>query len=268
MVAHTACVVSASAREVRRRLRRWPVGPGGSRGTHSSPSRRHRLHESVNSTPHATLAEWQLRQARLRGWPPSLEQSRPRRRQRAQGRSSAQAVLDARQCRHACSRLRLPVDPESKDGRRWLASSSSAARFSVESESDPADLAVRQRGRGGRGAVSAAGSPGSTHAPSQPGKHLGSRRFPCKNSGSRGRAARGGGGAHRSESQRPEVAIVASEPSRDRGIDGSVSSIARRCTRAHERAGLQIWGLAFLVLSHLTRRLVLLFDGAAVGLPV
>ena len=103
-----------TSRVLRSRLRRWPGGPDESRGRHSRPSRRHRLHDSVKRVPHATLAAWQALQARFRGCPSSVEHSSRRRLQRAHGRSSAHAVLDARQCVHAWRSERLLVDPEPK----------------------------------------------------------------------------------------------------------------------------------------------------------
>ena len=115
-----------------------------SRGTHCSPSRLHRLHESEKRAPHATLAEWQELQARLRGSSRSEEHSRLRRRQRAQGRVSAHAVLDARQCRHACSSARLWSDFKSP----------SAGINSVASSSEGSDVLWTdgaREGEGGRG---------------------------------------------------------------------------------------------------------------------
>ena len=67
------------------------------------------MQASVKSVPHATLAAWHDLHARLRGWPSSVEHSRPSRRQRAHGRSSAHAVFEARQWLHACKRLRLEL---------------------------------------------------------------------------------------------------------------------------------------------------------------
>ena len=124
----------------RTRFRRGPCA-GGSRGTHSRPSRRQRWHASVKMAPHATFAVWQLRQARLRGCPRSDEQSRPRRRHRLQGRWSVQAVFDARQCRHACSMLRLAsvasLAPSSLFGLPWDVSRATHGRVdTLASESE------------------------------------------------------------------------------------------------------------------------------------